>query len=165
MLGSSSLLGYFPSLGDPGGLLEISLDADLLLEPDDEELAGILDEAIGEGRIFQSRFGYYADILRTSITDVLPPGWEERLVPLEECAGVFCLEPHDLAVAKLRAGRPKDLALLTALVVMGRLRAETIRERLDRTSMPEAAIVATYRRLAEVKAAAGRSSAAGIPQG
>ena len=153
VVGSSSLLGQFPLLGDPGGLLEVSFDADLLLEPDDEELAGILDEAIGEGRLFQTRFGYYADIMRKSITSVLPPDWEERLVPLRECPGVFCLEPHDLAVAKLRAGRPKDLALLTALVATGRLNAGTIRERLDLTPMPEAAIVITYRGLRQVEAA------------
>ncbi len=71
-----------------------------------------------------------------------PPGWEDRLVPLADCAGVFCLEPHDYAVAKLRAGRPKDLALLTALLATGRLAAGTVRERLDRTQMPEAAVAA-----------------------
>jgi hypothetical protein len=112
----------------------------------------------GESRLFETRFGYYVDIMRPAITDVLPPGWDARLVSLTDCAGVYCLEPYDLAVAKLRAGRPKDLALLTALVVMGRLKTETVRERLDHTPMREVAIVATYRRLREVQAATGRSS-------
>ncbi len=110
----------------------------------------MLDEIIGEGSQFRQHFGYYADFLRPSIADVLPPGWNERLLPLSDCPGVACLEPHDLAVAKLRAGRPKDMALLKALVATDRLKVATVRERLDRTPMPEAAIVATYRRLGEI---------------
>lgn len=34
VLGSSSLLPLHPQLGEPGQALELSLDADLLLEPD-----------------------------------------------------------------------------------------------------------------------------------
>lgn len=110
---------------------------------------------VGEGSQFRENFGYYADLPRAPITTVLPRGWEGRLLPLPECPGVLCLEPHDLAVAKLRASRPKDLALLKALVRTGRLNARTIRARLDTTSMPEAAIVITYRSLREVEAACG----------
>lgn len=157
VLGSSSLLASFADLGEPGNLLVPTYDADLLIAEMDDRSAKALGEIIGEDSQFREHFGYYADLLRLAITDVLPPGWEERLVPLQECAGVFCLEPHDLAVAKLRAGRPKDLALLTALVSTGRLNAGTVRERLDQTPMPEAAIVITYRGLRQVEAACGLS--------
>lgn len=128
VLGSSSLLATFEELGEAGNLLEPTYDADLLVVEMDDRSARLLDELIGEGSQFRQHFGYYADLLRLAITDVL-------------------------AVAKLRAGRPKDLALLTALLATGRLKAETVRERLAATRMPEAAIVVTYRRLREVEAA------------
>jgi hypothetical protein len=45
-------------------------------------------------------------------TSVLPAGWIHRLVPEVDPgsgATAWCLDPHDLSVAKLIAGRPKDL--------------------------------------------------------
>jgi hypothetical protein len=159
VLGSSSLLGSFPMLGEAGQPVEASMDADLLVEPCDEQLAKVLDEALGEERTFQSRYGYHADILRPEITELLPRGWEERLVALEECEGVFCLEPHDLAVAKLQAGRPKDLALLTTLLERKMLVAETVSQRLAMTRMTESLIVTTHGRLNEAVKAAARDAA------
>ena len=50
VMGSASLLSYDPSLGDPGQPLELSLDADLLIEPSDEGQAAVLHESLGEGR-------------------------------------------------------------------------------------------------------------------
>lgn len=152
VLGSSSLLASFADLGEPGNLLVTTYDADLLIAEMDDLTAKALGEIIGEDSLFREHFGYYADLLRLAITDVLPRGWESRLVPLAGCEGVLCLEPHDLAVAKLRAGRPKDLALLKALVATDRLNAGIIRERLGKTPMPEAAIVITYRGLRELEA-------------
>jgi hypothetical protein len=64
VLGSSSLLGSFPELGENGGLLELTFDADLLVQPCDEQLAAMLHEAVGEGSLFAQRTGYHADILR-----------------------------------------------------------------------------------------------------
>lgn len=64
VLGSSALLGSFPELGEAGGPLELSFDADLLLQPCDEQLAALLHEAVGEGSLFTQRMGYHADILR-----------------------------------------------------------------------------------------------------
>ncbi|MFN2467057.1 MAG: DUF6036 family nucleotidyltransferase [Gaiellaceae bacterium] len=74
----------------------------------------------------------------------LPPdGWEERLVRLEipsalsagRPVNAWCLEVHDLLLAKLAAGRPHDLvfvegAISAGLVEVGRLlgRVELMRE-------------------------------------
>ncbi len=58
VLGSSALLPSFPELGEPGQPLEVSYDADLLIEPSDENLAALLHEALGEGSLFSGRSGY-----------------------------------------------------------------------------------------------------------
>src|ERR1041385_1267625 len=83
VLGSSALLGTFPQLGDPDGPLEKTFDADLLVEPCDEQLAAVLHEAVGDGSLFAQRTGFHADILRREILETLPPDWESRLVPLD----------------------------------------------------------------------------------
>ncbi len=149
VLGSSSLLGTFPNLGDEGNLLEPSLDADFLLFGCDEEFAAVLDESVGAESLFQKQTGYHADILRPAITDLLPNGWRERLVPLSDCPGISCLEPHDLAVAKLQAGRPKDLSLLRALFSANMLDKQIVRERLNATRLAESMVVLTFQRLTE----------------
>jgi len=79
VLGSSSLLPQHPDLGDAGQPLELSLDADLLVEPIDESLADLLKDAVGHESAFEQRQGYYADILRPIIAETLPAGWESRL--------------------------------------------------------------------------------------
>ena len=91
----------------------------------------VLHEAIGENSIFQSRTGYYADILRPAVSETFPRGWEE-LVPLPGCDAARCLDPHDLAAVKMQAGRAKDLALCVELLAAGKLKAELIRERCRR---------------------------------
>lgn len=63
-----------------------------------------------------------------------PPGWETRLVRVENentnGAIGWCLDPHDLAYAKLAARREKDLEFV----------ANLIRHRLVRLSQVERAI-------------------------
>jgi hypothetical protein len=44
VLGSSALLATHPELGEPGQPLELSLDADLLLDPIDETLAAMVNK-------------------------------------------------------------------------------------------------------------------------
>ena len=152
MLGSSALLASFPDLGEAGGPLELSFDADLLIEPCDEQLAAMLHEAVGEGSLFASRTGYHADILRPEVLKTLPPGWESRLVELGEaktCA-LAALSPEDLVVVKLLAGRPKDLELCRALVRRRLITASAVRQRLDETPLPEQEIRPVYQRLREV---------------
>lgn len=84
IIGSSSLLPLAPHLGSPGQPLEVSLDADFILEPIDQETADMLMEAIGSESLFEKRNGYYADILRPAIREALPAGWESRLHPAGE---------------------------------------------------------------------------------
>jgi hypothetical protein len=150
VLGSSALLARFPELGEGGGPLELSFDADLLVEPCDEGMAALLHEAVGEGSLFSQRAGYHADILRPQVSETLPLGWEQRLIPLSGSGEVAALAPEDLVVVKLRAGRPKDLALCRCLIRRGLVNAEDIRARLDGIPMPDDEVRPVYARLKEV---------------
>jgi hypothetical protein len=65
-------------------------------------------------------------------------GWlAERLVKVQNDntmgAAGWCLEPHDLAVSKLAAGREKDLAFVQAMVRRQLVSPKVIRERLAGT--------------------------------
>lgn len=147
IVGSSSLLAVHPGLGETGQPLETSYDSDLLLTPIDEELAAILGEAIGQQSLFAKRHGYYADFLRPTFVETLPAGWESRLHPLPGCDQVFALDPYDLAVIKLGLGRPKDLALLLALLKLGILEATRLRAHYQQTPLGEREAAAAGRNL------------------
>ena len=148
VLGSSALLASFPELGEPGGQLELSFDADLLIEPCDEQLAAMLHEAVGEGSLFAQRTGYSADILRPEIVETLPPGWETRLVKLDETNSA--LAPEDLVVVKLRMGRVKDLELCRALLDRKLVTAAVVRQRLEQTPLDEREFRPVHERLREI---------------
>lgn len=135
--GSSSLLASYPELGEARGPLETSYDADLLIEGVDEQLAGVLAEAVGSESLFEARQGYHADALRPVITETFPLGWKERLIPLTGCETAQCLDPHDLGAIKVRTGRPKDLELCATLLASKRLDADVIYERLTQTHMTD----------------------------
>jgi hypothetical protein len=115
VIGSQALLGQFPALPP---VLTVSMEADVFPKgrPD---LSIQIDGAIGERSLFHETFGYYAHGVDET-TATLPPGWEERLIPIrnENTGGAtgWCLEVHDLAVSKLVAGREKDLAYVQGLL-------------------------------------------------
>jgi hypothetical protein len=150
VLGSSALLGSFPELGEAGGPLELTFDADLLVEPCDEQLAALLHEAVGEGSLFSQRTGYHADILRPEITETLPPGWEARLVTVDAATSTAALAPEDLLAVKLRTGRPKDLELCRIVLARSLVSAAIVRTRLDAMTLVEREIVQVYQRLREI---------------
>ena len=150
VLGSSSLLATAPQLGEPGGPLEMTFDADLLVEPCDEQLAAVLHEAIGEGSLFAQRTGYYADLLRTSIVETLPPGWEQRLVAVPETPKTVALAAADLLVVKLKAGRAKDLELCRTVLRAGIVAEAELRGRLEATPLNEPEMFSAYRNFTTV---------------
>ena len=88
--------------------------------------------------MFHDTFGYYAQGVDLN-TSKLPKGWENRLVEIcnENTNGIsgMCLEIHDLMISKLYAGRKKDMEFFKAAVNSGLLSIETLRERLNKTSM------------------------------
>jgi len=118
VVGSQAILGSAPDA--PVALLA-SMEADVFPRSHPER-ADLIDGAIGEGSIFQDTFGYYAHGVGPE-TAKAPAGWEERLVLVEgpgtNGARGWCLEPHDLVLAKLVAGRSKDLAFARAAFAAG----------------------------------------------
>jgi hypothetical protein len=134
VIGSQAILGQFPDA--PPALL-VSAEADLfpLHRP---ELADLIDGSIGEGSHFHQLFGYYAQGVGER-TAVLPKGWRERLVRIENAntRGVagLCLEVHDLAVAKHVAGREKDLEFTRELARHGMTESKTLLARLKDTEV------------------------------
>lgn len=64
---------------------------------------------------------------------MLPDGWIDRLIPEvdpDSRATGWCLDPHDLAVAKLIAGRPKDNDFVDILVTQRLVDPVVVREGL-----------------------------------
>lgn len=105
ILGSSSLLPAYPELSEQGSPLELTTDADFLLNPTNEAIAESLLLAAGKDSAFMAQFGYYADILRPVIGEALPPGWESRLHSVAGYTNVFALDVYDLPLVKLMVGR------------------------------------------------------------
>lgn len=129
IIGSQSILGSFPDA--PAALLQ-SREADLI-PVQYPERADLIDGVLGELSPFDETFGYYADGVDKT-TAILPEGWEARLVTVantntNHITGLF-LEPHDLMVSKLYAGREKDLAFVATAIRSGLVDADVIRERI-----------------------------------
>ncbi|CAN5797147.1 hypothetical protein BH20VER1_BH20VER1_00560 [soil metagenome] len=150
IIGSQAILGTYPDA--PEELL-VSLEADVFPK-ECPERSILIDGAIGERSVFHETFGYYAHGVDET-TAILPEGWRERLVRVENentrGAIGWCLEPHDLAVSKLAAGRPKDLEFVAALLRHRLVGADSIRERLAQTDFEDACrdlCITTLKRLA-----------------
>lgn len=143
VVGSQSILAQFPDAPEE---LVVSVEADVFPRNRPERW-DLIDGSIGEESPFHRTFGYYAQGVGEE-TSVLPAGWKERLVPIknENTRGAtgWCLDVHDLALAKCVAGREKGLEFLSALARHGMVRPEVLRER-ERTlpvEGPVAALVA-----------------------
>lgn len=137
VIGSQAVLGQFPDA--PAALLA-SMEADVFPR-NRPERSDLIDGAIGEGSSFHEQFGYYAQGVGET-TAILPDGWRERLVRVENpntggCAGL-CLEVHDLAISKYAAGREKDLAFTAALARYQMTAKKTLLEREGWTRLDSA---------------------------
>jgi hypothetical protein len=111
-----------------------SVEVDVAVRGDtDGRMADLLDGSIGEASMFHDTFGYYAQGV-TETTAILPEGWEARLVRFESPAtnGVvaWCLDAHDLWIAKAIAGRPKDVEFCSALLDADIVDRNTLVDRL-----------------------------------
>jgi hypothetical protein len=132
IIGSQAVLAQHP---DAQGLLVESMEADVFTfrDPSDAE---VIDGAIGETSPFHRTFGYFAHGVGVE-TAVLSDGWRDRLVRLNTPStnGVtgLCLEAHDLAAAKLCAGRDKDVDFVSEMLRQGLIDAATVARRLEQT--------------------------------
>lgn len=152
VVGSQALLGQYPNAPDP---LLSSIEADVFPRADPAKSI-LIDGAIGELSAFHQTFGYYAHGVDET-TATLPPGWEQRLVPLrnENTGGAtgWCLEVHDLAASKLVAGREKDLNFVQVMLREKMLNPETLAKRAASLPVPSDRLKLTRERLRRLQAA------------
>lgn len=145
VLGSAALLAEFPGMGETDGPVALTRDADLLVSPCDEQLAGLVHEAVGEGSLFDQRNGYHADLLRPGIVVSLPRNWEMRA---RFVAGKSrALAARDVAAVKLRVGREKDVQVVATLLASAAITRDAILASLAEISMGEKEMHAVLRRL------------------
>lgn len=137
VVGSQAILGAFP---DAHPDLCRSMEVDIAPK-NRPELEALIEGSIGELSPFHQTFGFWVDGVEIQGI-LLPDGWGNRLVPVDipNTNGYrgLCLDPADLAVSKLAAGRPKDLDYVRVLLCEGLVLARTLRERIYATPALEA---------------------------
>jgi len=119
VIGSQAILGSYDADALPA-VTVVSIEADLgVLDDDGDRVSDLIDGVVGELSPFNLMYGYYGQGISVT-TAVLPDGWRERLVLFENDATRpargWCLEAHDLVIAKLVRGDPKDYEFADALV-------------------------------------------------
>jgi hypothetical protein len=151
IVGSQSILGTYDEDELPGAVTA-SQEVDVLPavdEPERVELLGDLIEGVGgEMSAFEEMHGFALDGVDLS-TSILPEGWRDRLVPVSNNSTYsvitgkqytgWCLDPADLCVAKLCAGREKDRDYVTALFNAGLVDRDLVATRLTMVSEPNEA--------------------------
>lgn len=148
VIGSQAILAEHPDA--PASLLR-SVEVDLypLNQP---ERADEIDGAIGDGSRFHETYEYYAHGVGPE-TAIAPDGWQERTVRLElppiqrarENVVAQCMATHDLVLAKLAAGRPRDVAFAIDAIRAGLVDPEQLE--LGVSLMPESHREVTRQRL------------------
>ncbi len=132
VIGSQSILASFRELMLPDDAT-MSAEADILpFDDDDESKADRVDGLLGEASHFAAKYGIFADGV-SPWTASLAAGWDERLVRIEdpESGAVgLCLHPVDLCVAKVLAGRSKDVRFLFAVFNAGLVDPDAVAARL-----------------------------------
>ncbi len=129
VVGSQAILGTYP---DAPPLLLTSREADVYPRNKPHE-AIVIDANIGELSMFDETYGYYAHGVGPE-TAVAPAGWEQRLVPVSNAntAGAtgWCLEVHDLLLAKAAADRERDWDFIEQALRHGLANPEVLSQRL-----------------------------------
>lgn len=124
---SATVLDSRPMMSAEVDIMPIAADA-----AEVERLSDQLDGSLGQEPRFHESFGFHVDGISIN-TSVLEGSWFDRLIPeVEQRSGTtgWCLDPHDLAAAKLIAGRAKDIEFVDTLVASRLIDPHTVRELL-----------------------------------
>lgn len=140
VIGSQAILGTDP---DAPATLLVSMEVDIYPRARPER-ADEIDGALGDGSQFHRTFGYYAHAVGPE-TAKAPAGWEQRLVPLsvdprpgsDRSAVAYCLEAHDLVLAKCAAGRDRDWEFALGALRAGLVDGDELLERIDAMPLDE----------------------------
>ena len=135
IVGSQAILGSGFERLPPEATISREIDV-LPLDDTAEAKADLIDGTLGEGSMFSESFGVFADGVNLK-TSRLPEGWRSRLVGYrtDSTNGVvaWCLETHDLLIAKYLANREKDRRFCRAIVKAGLVQQQTLEQRLSET--------------------------------
>ncbi len=142
IVGSQAILGTYREDEMPAEAT-MSREVDVLpiadTNAETSKLADLIEGVAGEWSSFEEQHGFSIDGVDLD-TAVLPHGWRERLVKVQnantaaasgtpELTG-WCLDKEDLCAAKLCAHREKDLAFVSALTRAGLVDPDVVADRL-----------------------------------
>ncbi len=129
IVGSAAVLAALPD--PPAGALTATRDVDVIPPSDDEQLADRISFVLGEASDFDVEHGYYAQGVSLRTPAFAPADWQARALPVRvaEYTG-WCMEPHDLVLSKLGAGRDKDLEFARDAARLGLVRCDELIVRL-----------------------------------
>lgn len=137
IVGSQAILGAVYEGLPKEVTLSTEVDVMAVNDPTGEKALKI-NGALGELSRFDQSFGYYAEGVEDGLCR-FPEGWRDRTVrvytPATNGVTGLCVDPHDLCVAKLLAGRDKDLKYVAALLKSGHIKADVIVTRARKTEL------------------------------
>ena len=136
VIGSAAILAVLPN--PPEGALTATRDVDVIPPDDDETLADRISFVLGEASEFDVEYGYYAQGVTSRTPQYAPAGWRARAVPVrvEQYTG-WCMDPHDVVLSKLGAGRGKDLDFAKSAAALGLVRRAELLARLREVNCPD----------------------------
>ena len=142
VVGSAAILPSLPAHAAIPDIVQRSREADLIPASGSTRSIDLIDGALGLDSTFDGTFGYYADGVDLATVRYAPAGWRDRTIRFESSAtgGAvgLCMEAHDLVIAKLCAGREKDLDFVRALLDGRRVDPGVLGRRLEMVDAPEA---------------------------
>ena len=143
VFGSQAILGSFDDADLPIEATR-SMEVDLAFRNDiDDRKSDLVDGSSGELSSFHEKFGYYAQGVSIA-TAIIPSGWVDRVVAHRESdsapSHAMCLDPHDLVVSKLVAGRQKDYEFAKALLGAELISLNLLVDRAEMLEVPRAVI-------------------------
>lgn len=133
IIGSQAIHG---EVSEPPEELLNSMEVDMypLADPDQ---ADYIDGALGDGSWFERTNGYFAHAVGPT-TAKAPAGWMDRLVQVNVEPAIpgrgnpiaYCMERHDMVLAKLVRGEQRDFDYAKAAMKAGLLDQSILRRRL-----------------------------------
>ena len=140
VIGSQSILGKYSHIALPEDATR-SIEADIMFVNDPDGHKGdLVDGSIGELSHFQEAFGVYGQGVSLE-TATLPGGWGDRLIAFTfgdvGSSRAMCLDPHDLVVSKMVAGREKDHEFSRAVIAAHLVDVERLLELTGYLPLPE----------------------------
>lgn len=130
VVGSQAILGSYPE-AHPDLVRSMEVDVAPKNRP---ELESLIEGSIGELSPFHKTFGFHVDGVDIEGI-VLPARWQERVCVVDNANTNgfrgLCLDPADLAVSKLAAGRSKDIDFVRVMLREQLVRPAVLHERVD----------------------------------